>query len=208
VGRPSNTAERRSDIVRGMRRVVARAGYAGATVPDIARAARLAPGLVHYHFADKRAVLVALVEDLEHTFLQRVATRESGARSAAARLHAFLDAAVALGPDADEDAVACWVAVSAEAVRDRVVREAVARSSARLVDALRARVREALREAGASPQAARAHAAPHAAALWSAIQGSFALATTAPHLIPRGTMAPALHTLADALLTRTRKEDA
>ena len=208
MGRPSNTAERRSEIVRGMRRVVARAGYAGATVPDIARAARLAPGLVHYHFADKRAVLLALVEDLEHGFSVRVAARDARATSARARLHAFLDAAVALGPDADEDAVACWVAVSAEAVRDRAVRDVVARSTARLVDALRARVCDALVEAGASVQAARAHAPLHAAALWSAIQGSFAMATTAPASIPRGSMAPALHTLADALLARAHKEDA
>jgi len=54
MARPSNTDERRGQIVAALQAVMARAGYAGATIAAIARQAELAPGLVHYHFKDKR----------------------------------------------------------------------------------------------------------------------------------------------------------
>jgi TetR/AcrR family transcriptional regulator, transcriptional repressor of bet genes len=199
--RPSNTAERRTQIVDGLRHVLADKGYAGATIPDIARAARLAPGLVHYHFEDKRAVLLALVEDLAARLRVRVLERERHAVNARDRLLAFLDGAAALGPGADHDALACWVGVSAEAVRDRAVRGVVEDIAAQLVADLQTRVRDALREAGRPTRAARAHAA----LLWSTIQGSYVVATTTPDVIPRGSMAPALRRLA---LTLIEQEDA
>ncbi len=195
--RPSNTHARRAQIVAGLRRVLARKGYAGATIADIARAAHLAPGLVHYHFTDKRAVLLALVGELTATLRARLARLDVGAGDARARLHAFLDAAVALGPGADADAVACWVAISAEAVRDAEVRDVLGDAVAPLVGELRARVRAVLCDGGVTAGAATAQAPRLTAALWSAIQGSFVVASTTPELIPVGAMAPALRALAD-----------
>lgn len=198
MGRPSNTQLRRAEIVAGMGRALARHGYAGATVADIAREAGLAPGLVHYHFDDKRSILLALVEDLAARLRVRAQHRDQEAANAHDRLLAFLDAAVALGPDADRDAVACWVAVSAEAVRDAEVRAVLARVSRELHRELAARVRAALRERGRSVRRARTHAA----VLWAAVQGSYALSATAPSLLPRGAMAPALRALVFDLLSR------
>ena len=62
--RTPNTAVRRRQIVDGLCRVMAREGYGHATVQAIAAEAGLAPGLIHYHFADKREILVELVETL------------------------------------------------------------------------------------------------------------------------------------------------
>lgn len=200
--RPSNTLERRAQIVAGLGRVLAHQGYAGATIADIARAARLAPGLVHYHFADKRSILLALVEKLTATLRARLTALDHGARSSRDRLHAFVDAAVALGPGSDADAVACWVAVCAEAIADREVRVVVARASRQLTDDLRERATAALREAGVAPRAARAGGVTLSVTLWAAIQGSFVVASTTPALIPAGTMAPALHALVDDALDR------
>lgn len=208
MARPSNTEERRAQIVTGLRRVLARQGYAGATVLDIARAARLAPGLVHYHFEDKRAVLLALVEELAATLRARLDHLDGGASTARARLHAFVDAALALGPGADADLVACWVGISAEAVRDPEVREVLARATLPLVAELRDRITHALVEAGAPRRRARADAASLGAVLWSAMQGAFVVASTAPEVIPPGAMAPALCALVDRLLVPADKEAA
>ena len=198
MGRPSNSAERRAQIVTGLGQVLATQGYAGATIADIGRAAGLAPGLVHYHFKDKRAVLLALVDDLVAKLRERVARREGRAKSAAQRLTAFLDAAVALGPDAEPAVVACWVSVSAEAVADAEVRAVLSCVTAPLWADLRARVRAALREAGRPGTTAPAQAA----LLWSAIQGSYLIAVTTPGVIPPGSMAKALRSHVDAMLHR------
>lgn len=192
MGRPSNTQARQRQIVDGLRQVLAQRGYAGATIADIAAAAGLAPGLVHYHFEGKRSILLALVEDLAQRLRARAARREPPGASAAERLQAFLDAAVALGPDADAEAVACWVAICAEAVRDAEVRGVLSAQSEGLQEELTGRVRDAWRAAGRSTHGARAHAA----LLWAAIQGSFVVAATTPELLPRGSMAPALRRLA------------
>lgn len=206
--RPSNTGERRAQIVAGLGRVLAKKGYAGATIPDIARAAHLAPGLVHYHFDDKRAVLLALVEELATTLRARLAQLDGRATTERARLHALVDAALAVGPGADADAVACWVGVAAEAVRDEEVREVLARVTAPLVTELRRRVTSALIEAGAPSRRARADAASLGAVLWSAIQGAFVVASTTPEVIPPGAMAPTLRALVDKVLVWTDQEAA
>src|SRR5688572_12254121 len=118
MARPSNTEKRRAQIVEGLLRVIARKGYGGATVPAIARAARLAPGLVHYHFASKEDILLALFERLRDVLDDRYRRRLARAgRDPRARLQAYLDAHLALDLDADPSALAAWVAVAAEAVR-------------------------------------------------------------------------------------------
>ncbi|HEY4122015.1 MAG TPA: TetR family transcriptional regulator, partial [Byssovorax sp.] len=52
--------ERRAQIVAALARVMAARGYERATVAQIAAEAGLAAGLVHYHFASKRDVLLTL----------------------------------------------------------------------------------------------------------------------------------------------------
>src|SRR5262249_8644759 len=50
MGRPSNRAKRREEIVRAFAKVLANHGYAGATIAAVAAEAEIAPGLVHHHF--------------------------------------------------------------------------------------------------------------------------------------------------------------
>jgi len=45
--------------------VVARRGYAGATTPQVASAAGLAPGLIHYHFQSKQELLLELARGMD-----------------------------------------------------------------------------------------------------------------------------------------------
>ena len=118
--RPSNTEERRAQIVDGLIAVMARQGYERASVAAIAAEAHLVPGLVHYHFESKLEILLALVEVLHARLRERTARLLAGVdpEDPHARLAAFLDAHVATGTGADPQAVACWVAIAAEAVRE------------------------------------------------------------------------------------------
>src|SRR5262245_38836428 len=199
--RPSNTEERRAQITGALVKVMARRGYDGASVADIARAARLTTGLVHYHFENKREILLAALQDL-------VATHDAGleARLAeaggdpAAEVAAFLDFHLGLGADADPETLACWILLSGEALRENKVRvefeKALAATATRLASVIRRGV-----ELGVF---ACDHAESAASALVASIQGYFVLAATARKIIPRGSAAKSAKQMAEGLLRPSR----
>jgi TetR/AcrR family transcriptional repressor of bet genes len=114
MGRRSVRTERRAEITAAFARVLARHGYAGATIAGVAAEAGVAPGLLHHHFADKEDLLASLLGELMRRFRERTHALEPGADA----LEAYITAAVALGDSADAVAARCWVGVLAEAVRD------------------------------------------------------------------------------------------
>ncbi|HEY9132835.1 MAG TPA: TetR family transcriptional regulator [Dyella sp.] len=180
--RKPNTEVRRHEIVEGLLRAMAVQGYAGATVQAIAKAAGLAPGLIHYHFHDKREILVALVEQLAGHARQRYANRETGARDARERLAAYIDARLGYGGDANPDAVAAWVMIGAEAVRDPDVREVYQRAVTAEIALLRKLLRARLVERGK-----QVRKLDHlAAGLLAYVEGVFALASNARQVVPVG----------------------
>ncbi len=195
--RPSNTAARRSEIVQGLLTVMAREGYDAASVLKIAAAAGLTAGLVHYHFESKQQVLVALVDHLVAVVDARASTRSASAADARGRLHALIDAHLALGDDADLRAVAAWSVVGAEALRQAevqaVYRAALEHSLARLSELARA----AIAVGGVRPGTRRPRLV--AAAVLAAIEGAYRIAASAPGLLPEGFAAPMVRQLADAL---------
>jgi len=192
VARPSNTEERRQQIVQGLLRVMAERGYERASIAEIARAAGLSAGLVHYHFTQKQEVLLALVEQLAARSGERVRSRlERTKGGARAQVDAFLDAFLATGEDADPDAVAAWVTISAEAVRQPEVRAAYEK----VVRADLAGLEELV---GAVIGRRRARVV--AAGLFAAVQGYFVLAAAAPELIPAGSAASTVKRMAAGLL--------
>jgi len=194
--RPSNTDARKAEIVEALLTVMTERGYRGASVSEIARAAGLAPGLVHYHFENKQEILLALVARLEGSLRERYRARTARARTARQRLLGWLDAHVERGPDADPRAVACWSLVGAEALTQPEVRVLYAAAIARSLDELAELVRDALREDGRDPRAARRIAA----ALLSAIEGAFRIASAAPDALPEGFAAPMLRRMAEGLV--------
>jgi TetR/AcrR family transcriptional repressor of bet genes len=195
MGRPSNTEERRQQIVAGLLRVMAERGYERASVAEIARAASLAPGLVHYHFKDKQEILLTLVEQLSARVRQRVAARLAQVRGedARARVDAFLDAFLATGEDADPASVASWVTISAEAIRQPEVRALYEKAVRTDLEQL-----EDLVGAVTGKQQARTVAA----GLFAAIQGYFVLAASVPGLVPPGSAASTVKRMAAGLLDR------
>lgn len=193
--RPSNTDARRAQIIRGMLRVVAERGYERATVKDVAEAADLSPGLLHYHFASKQEILVALAETLAEAAKNR-RSNLAAPRSARARLLAFLGAHVARGKDADPAAVACWVAIGAEAPRIPEVMAVYRRVTGEMLAIARDLTRAALREEGRGTR----RAGSIAAGLLAAVEGAYKLATAAPGLLPEGFALPTLRAMAEGLL--------
>jgi TetR/AcrR family transcriptional repressor of bet genes len=193
MGRPSNTEERRQQIVAGLLQVMAERGYEGASVAAIAKAAGLSPGLVHYHFKDKQEILLTLAEQLAARVHERVASRLARVKGgdARARVDAFLDAFLATGADADPASVASWVTISAEAIRQpevRAIYEKVVRTDLEHLEEL----------VGAVTGKRRARAV--AAGLFAAIQGYFVLAASVPGVVPQGSAASTVKRMAAGLL--------
>lgn len=176
---------------------MARKGYDGATIADVAKAAGLSPGLVHYHFQSKQEILLAALDELGEQHLARLDAKllEQGG-DARAELTAFIDFHLGLGAHADPEALACWILLSGEALRAPEVQRPFARVLAELQGRLRAVIERGVASGvfgGVSPEAA-------ASALVAAVQGYFVLAATARPLIPKGTAAAMTRRMAAGLL--------
>lgn len=199
MARPSNTETRRRQITDALAAVMAERGYEKASVAAIARAAGLAPGLLHYHFPSKQAILVALVERLAEGLEARHRRRLAAAGDAPwARLDAFIDAFAAVDDDADPAAVACWTHIGDEAARRPEVAEPYRAAVARWHAALAARVADIVRAEGRPADAA--HADEWAAGLLAALEGAFHLGAAAPGIIPPGHAAGLVKRMARGLL--------
>jgi TetR/AcrR family transcriptional repressor of bet genes len=198
VARPSNTGRRREEITGGLLRAMAARGYGGATIGEIAREAGVPAGIVHYHFESKKDVLVAVMERLARVVRERYARRaaRAGLSETRSRVFAWIDAHVALGPDADAEAMACWVAVGAEALRDRAVRAVYGKVLFEERATLEMLVRTALKSERRQTKAARAIAVT----LLSAVQGAFQLGCTASGTLAPGSAAPLLRRMAAGLM--------
>src|SRR5262249_58423153 len=124
-GRPKAAVApvRREQIARAPIRCLAREGYSGLTMKKVARLAGVSPGILHYYFADKRAILVAALESVTADLDRRVAAAQArGPRDARARLRAVGEACLKI---AVEERVFWIVFVEfwGEMMHDRRLRE-------------------------------------------------------------------------------------
>jgi TetR/AcrR family transcriptional repressor of bet genes len=82
---------RRQQIVRATVRCLAREGYSGLTMKKVSRQAGVSQGILHYYFADKRAILVAALEMVMADLDRRVAAAQArSGREPRARLRALV----------------------------------------------------------------------------------------------------------------------
>ncbi len=182
MSRKSNTEQRRAEIVGALLAAMAEHGYEKATIQLIANKAGLAPGLVHYHFKTKAEILLELIRTMASLSRQRYLHFAETAASADDKLRAYINARLAKGEGADPHAVAAWVVIGAEAVRQPEVRamyQEVVRAEADLVEGMLA---DCFKERGR----AGAQVKPLAAALLALIEGAFQLASAAPDVMPAG----------------------
>lgn len=183
----ASATDRRAQIVGGLKQVMATRGYAGANMRAIADAAGLTTGLLHYHFANKRAILLGLIEQLAADLQARI---DPGSRGRAA-LEGVIDALLGLST-ADPTALACWTQLHAEAQRDTTVGSA-----------WRA-VLDARLEYFISQFRMLGKGRAEAVALWAAIEGYVQLAAVYPDAIPAGSAAPMVRAMLDGLLGEPR----
>ena len=181
MGRPSNRAQRRAEILAAFSRVLADHGYAGATIAAIAREAEVAPGLIHHHFQNKEELLGGLLDALMAGFRKRIAHHEGGGDP----LLAYTDGALALDATADVTAARCWVGLFAEAVRH----PALFRQFRRMIDTEVA----SIQKRSGYTLSDRDAGAVLAMVIGSLVMGAFAPRKTA------GFAAPALRTFVAAL---------
>ncbi len=181
------TEDKRERLLRACRTVVARAGVAGATVAGIAAEAGITPGLVHYYFPSKQALVHALFDRLVDDFAERLSAAGSDA------VTSFVQGALALGDGADPEGVRVWGWLAAEALHDEELR---ARVHA-VVEGWLGRLAVTLEAQGiAAPRAL-------AGAIVSGVLGAWQLGTVAPGLLPRGSAADAQRRLVEALIAST-----
>lgn len=93
---------RREQIVRATIRCLARDGYSGLTMKKVAREAGVSQGILHYYFADKRAILVAALERVMADLNRRVAREARGSRDPRQRLRALIRACLSVAAEARE----------------------------------------------------------------------------------------------------------
>ena len=83
---------RRGVIVRATIRCLARDGYSGLTMKKVAREAGVSQGILHYYFEDKRAILVAALEQVMSDLDRRAIAATRGVREPSARLRSLIAA--------------------------------------------------------------------------------------------------------------------
>lgn len=179
-------------IVVALREVMAERGYDGATIAAIAERAGLLPGLVHYHFPSKQAILLALVADLASTLLQRMEAHPGDP------LDQAIDGLLSTD-NADAERVRCWVLVMAEALRQPEVRVVVDAALAdlltQLTQAVEARLNTQQRSVG--------NASEIAAALLCFVHGAYQIASVSPGRLPHAFAAHSARAMVQGLLSAT-----
>lgn len=181
MARPSNTHERRQQIASGLLKVMAERGYDGASINAIAEAARLAPGLIHYHFGNKQEILLETIHQLAELFLRRFEELSTDAKTPEARVQAFVDARLAKGKGAETSAVAAWVMIGAEAVRQPEVKAAYEEAMAAQQSLLEGLLRDY-----AGDLVTQEELKHFAAALLATMEGAFQLSVSAERVMPQG----------------------
>jgi len=181
--RPSNTQTRRAQIVQALQEVMATKGYE-ASIQTIAKCAGLSPGLIHYHFKTKQEILIELINSISELVQNRYELLLEQTETPEERLFAFIDARLAKGEGSSSSAVAAWVVIGAEAVRQPEVKEiyqkAIATQITLLTKLLKAAVKDALLKKSAK------EVKRFAAMLLATIEGAFQLSTAASDVMPKG----------------------
>lgn len=182
----------------GLRRVMAKKGYEGASIADVAKSARLTTGLVHYHYKNKQEILLAVVagfaRETEKNLLSALAETDGEPKS---ELLAFIDYFLALGPHADPEMVSCWIFLCGEALRQNAVRQAVEGT----IEARVLKLEQIISRGVGAKQFSCENEHAAAVAIYAAIQGYFVMSGTALGLIPVGSAAPHVRAMALGMLT-------
>jgi len=93
AGRPARTfteVARRAQIVQCAADVIAEAGYARASMAEIARRAGIAKSVISYHFADKNELMQAVISTAVRAFSEFLDPQLAAEASAGGKIRAYL----------------------------------------------------------------------------------------------------------------------
>lgn len=192
-----SSEERREQISQAFLHVLAEHGYAKASINKTAEQAGLSPGLIHYHFKNKQAILLDVLARLLSRQMAHLDELLKPAQSAQDALNTLIDAFLAVGQSANPDAVAVWVTLSAEAIRQPEVSEAFQRAIDAIGDKIRAIIDRGVEHGEFSPGDDPADAT---GAIIALVQGYFSLAATHRDAIPAGSAAACARRMCAGLL--------
>ena len=116
--RPTVRVERRAAIVRATIRCLARDGYGRLTRKRVAAEAGMTPGILHYYFRDKRAILGRAAATVMADLDRRVALETRGVRDARGQLRALLRACLKVATES-RDFWTVFIELWGEALHDR-----------------------------------------------------------------------------------------
>ena len=181
MGRPSNTAQRKQEIVEALLQVMANVGYEKASIQSIAKQAGLAPGLIHYHFKTKQDILIAAIHWIATSAEQRLLAMLNDARDPWEKLKAFVNARLATGETQMPQIVAAWIVVASESIKHDEVRTIYQNLIKTQLDILSALIVDVW----TSKIEIDFEVAHLSAIIVSAIEGAFQLSVTAPDAMPK-----------------------
>jgi TetR/AcrR family transcriptional repressor of bet genes len=184
-------------------RQAAERGYEAASISRIAKAAGLTSGLVHYHFQNKQEILLTLVSLLFERHLERLEAATGQAATPEQRLAAFLEFHLGTGQHQDARALACWVVISAEALRQPLINTALREG----LDTLAACLQRIIDDGIDRMVFACGDSRAATAALLATIHGFFVLAATDGDRIPKGTAKRSTLLMASGLLHTSLPDD-
>lgn len=190
MARPKNTELRRNEIVQALLTVMADQGYAKATIQAIAKAADLRPGLIHYHFKTKQDILIELVKQVIKMGEDRYLAELKEDSTPGEKLKAFVNARLAKGQGEIPQAVAAWVVIGTEAIRQPEVRIEYEKGIASQRKTL-----EDLLKASTKGKIGIAEIRQVAAVTIAAMEGAFQLSVAAKDVMPKGYAAAGILTL-------------
>lgn len=200
-----SSEDRRAQIGRAMLELMAEHGYADASMQRLAERADITQGLIHYHFANKRKILLYVLDMLVERQLAALRAVLGDEPSAPDALRAVVELFLATGERARPKDVAVWIVIGAEATRDASVRRRFVRALRAFADPLEQILRDGVAsgELGTRGQSIEACVA----AILAVIQGYYTIAAVDRALVPEGSAASATWRMITGLLALRTGED-
>lgn len=195
--RPSNTEQRKSEIVQAMLTVMAKNGYEKASIQAIGKEAKLSPGLIHYHFKNKQEILIALVNWIAEFGAERLHSMENDTMSSWDKLKALINARLATGDRESPTAVLAWVMIASESIRQPEIKT-IYRD---MIDAQLKLLQQLIADAwGKNTQ--DNDVINLSAIVLSAMEGAFQLSATASDVMPADYAADTIIQLVEKMINR------
>ncbi len=181
MGRPSNTQQRKQEIVDALLRVMSVHGYEKASIQVIAKEAGLAPGLIHYHFKTKQDILLALVNWIASAARERLQKLDNVNDDPWLKLEAFINARLASGGTEMPEVVAAWVVIAGESLRQPEIKEIYQGLIQQQLEMLR----DLIAGAWEGKTAKSEEVIQLSAIVMAAMEGAFQLSATAHEVMPK-----------------------